>query len=289
VIGVQDVKIGCGQITWFGRDLPLETILDEIARAGYEGTPARRNVVPTASELVAYYARFGLKPTPLYIGFDWWKPELRPQQLENAAEQAAFTRELGLAELYVASNLTPERRSLSGQVSAQDETSVEQLKRFADLLNEVGRITQQEGVSICFHNHVGSPVETREEVDRLFSLVDRSHVFQGADLGHLAWAGADVVQFVRDYAPSIRTLHIKDIYPSVLAEGRAQRWDYSGFSKHGIFAELGEGMVDFPAVFDILESAGFAGWIVVETDVTTKPTPLESAQISRAYLRSIGH
>ena len=47
-------------------------------------------------------------------------------------------------------------------------------------------------------------------------------------------------------------------------------------------------MVDFPAMFDILSKAGFDGWVIVETDVTTKSSALESATISRKYLQSIG-
>ena len=280
------VRVACGQITW-GRAYPREQVLAEIAKAGYAGAPAGRGG-GTAKEVLEQFARHGLEPAPGYLGLEWWSPELRPQQLEQAKQQAAFGRELGLTELYVASNLTPERRAIAGQVTEATATPAEALRPLADLLDEIGRITLREGVRACFHNHVGSPVETRAEIDRLFGQVDRDVVFQGADLGHLAWAGDDVVKFTRDYAPSIKTLHLKDIAPRVRAEGVAQHWDYRGFSDHGIFAELGEGIVDFPAVFAALKDAGFQGWIVVETDVTTKPSALESATISRNYLRSIG-
>jgi inosose dehydratase len=131
-------------------------------------------------------------------------------------------------------------------------------------------------------------IETRAEIDRLFSLLDRQVVFQGPDIGHLAWAGVAPVQFCRDYADSILTLHVKDINPNVLAEGVADGWNYRTFSQRGIFAELGEGMVNLPAILEILQSIGFAGWIIVETDVTQKSTALESATISRQYLKSIG-
>ena len=73
-----------------------------------------------------------------------------------------------------------------------------------------------------------------------------SLVFQGPDIGHLAWAGADVAQFCRDYAKDIKTVHVKDINPDVLKEGVEKEWTYGEFSDAGIFAELGEGMVDFP-------------------------------------------
>jgi len=284
---MEGVKVACGQITW-GRDYPREKVLAEIAEAGYDGAPAGRYISGSAKEVLDLYERYGLKPAPGYIGLEWWKPELRAQQVDQAAQQAAFARELGLTEIYVASSLTPERRAISGQVTPATATPTSELAKFADLLNEIGRVTQREGVSICLHNHVGSPVETRDEIDRLFALVDRSVVFQGADIGHLAWAGDDIVQFTKDYVDSIKTLHLKDISGSVLAEGRAKKWDYKAFSDHGIFAEFGEGIVDFPAMFAVLKQAGFKGWVVVETDVTQRPTALESAKASRKYLHSLG-
>ena len=47
-------------------------------------------------------------------------------------------------------------------------------------------------------------------------------------------------------------------------------------------------MVDIPAILGLLRETGFAGWLIVETDVTQKPTVLESITISREYLRSRG-
>lgn len=281
------IKVACGAITW-GREYPREKVLAEIAQAGYEGAPVGRSEGNTPKELLDRYARYGLKPAPGYIGLQWWDPELKTQQLEQARREAAFHRALGLTEIYVASNLTPERRAASGRIAPVVATPTSALRRLADLLNEIGRVTLAEGVRVCFHNHVGSPVETRDEIDRLFGLVDRDVVFQGADVGHLAWAGDDVVSFVRDYGPSIKTLHLKDISPSVRAQGVAEKWDYKAYSDHGIFVEFGEGMVDFSGMFDALKNAGFSGWIVAETDVTQKPTALESATISRNYLKSIG-
>ena len=73
----------------------------------------------------------------------------------------------------------------------------------------------------------------------------------------------------------------------MLDEGVAAGWDYGTFSEKGIWTELGDGYLDFPALFGILEEAGFAGWIIVETDVTQLASPLDSAIVSRDYLRSL--
>lgn len=291
---MQDVMVGCGQITW-GRDMSEEQVLAEIAEADYDGAPASPRDGRSAEETAELYARYGLKPAPGYLGAAFWEEDQRGRILERARQLAGFMQGVGCSELYVAAGgfdyVTSNgrtRRELAGHVAPEDGLSDEEYDRFAETLDEVGRITLEEGVRSCFHNHVGSVIETREEIDQLFSLVDRDVVFQGPDIGHLAWAGVDVVGFCRDYAQSIKTLHLKDIDPQVLEEGRREEWDYGAFSEGGIFAELGEGFVDFPAVFDILEEVGFQGWAIVETDVTQKPTALESATISRDYLRSIG-
>ena len=239
------------------------------------------------------FARHGLRPAPGYLSGDFWRKEDTDDILARAREYAAFAHTAGYTELYVAAGVnqsfkTPRgqiRRQVAGHVSPEDGMSDAQYRQFAATLNQVGEITLAEGVFTCFHNHVGSVIETRAEIDRLFALVDRDLVFLGPDTGHLQWGGADVVQFCRDYIQSIKTMHIKDIDPTVLAEGRAQAWDYGTFSDHGVFTELGLGCVDFPAVFQILADAGFQGWLIVETDVTQQPTALRSAEISRAYLR----
>jgi inosose dehydratase len=284
---MEGVKIACGQLTW-GKTVPEERVLAEIAEAGYEGAPVVLFQGRTARETVELFGRHGLKPAPGYLGIDFGRTEEHPRILDQARSGAAFSGELGLTDMYVAANLTAERRALAGHVQPGDAPSPTTLRRFADLLNDVGRVTLAEGVRACFHNHVGSAIETRREIDALFSLVDRHVVFQGVDIGHLTWAGDDAVRFCSDYADSIKTLHLKDIDPQVRAEGVARSWDYRAFSEHGVFAELGEGMVDFVGVFEALRRAGFSGWIVVETDVTQKASALESARISRQYLRSIG-
>jgi inosose dehydratase len=131
-------------------------------------------------------------------------------------------------------------------------------------------------------------IETGEEIARLLDLCDPNVVFLGPDTGHLAWAGVDPVAFCREHAERIKTIHVKDIDAGVRERGRAVGWDYGTFANNGIFVELGEGCVDIPAIIGILRDAGFAGWVIAETDVTQKPTALESATISRRYLRSIG-
>lgn len=296
------IQIGCGQITWvrFGPKgaewlAPEEDVLRQIAAAGYAGAPAGPEDQRSTADTLAMFARHGLKPAPGYYGTAFWDKSRQAEFVERAKRHAAFAREADCDALYVApggfdyvtrSGLT--RRETAGHVRPEDSLTDAEYAVFADSLNKVGAATLAEGVYSCFHNHVGTVIETRAETDRLLAMTDPKLVFLGPDTGHMQWAGDDAVAFCRDYAPRIKTMHLKDINESVRAQGAAAKWDYGTFTDHGIFAELGEGCIDFGAIIASLRAVGFDGWLITETDVTQKATPLESVTISRNYLRQFG-
>jgi inosose dehydratase len=291
---LKNVSIGCGQITWRGLD--EKAALADIAAAGYAGAPAGPSHERTAQETLALFESYGLRPAPGYFAADFWKADEEAAILERARTFAAVSAEQGLTEMYVATGGFDRdvmasgrtRAAASGHVTAADSLSDADFGQFAATLNRVGQISLAEGVKSCFHNHVGSVIETVGEMDRLLAATDPNAVFLGPDTGHLAWADGDVVDFFRRYADRIKTVHVKDIDEAVRLEGVAKKWDYRTFSNHGIWAEVGHGVIDFPAVFQILADVGFDGWIIVETDVTQLASPLESAHVSRAYLRGLG-
>ncbi len=288
------IQVGCVPITW--KNVPLEQVLSEIARAGYEGCPSWPREGETARDVVARLAGYGLKPAPGYLEGNFWRKDQEAQILERARRQAAFSRDVGCTEIYVAlggfrgyttsRGLT--RDQISGCVLPEDAMTDEEYAQSAAVLNRVGEIMRDAGVRPCFHNHVGTVIETPDEIARLFSLVDPGLLFMGPDTGHLAWGGADVVPFFRDNVKRIKTAHLKDISRAVLEEGRVKHWDYDGFKSHGVYTELGRGFIDFPSVLTLLKEAGFEGWLLVETDVTQLPTAFESAVVSRRYLQGLG-
>jgi sugar phosphate isomerase/epimerase len=62
--------------------------------------------------------------------------------------------------------------------------------------------------------------------------------------------------------------------------------------RHGIFAPLGKGGIDFSRVISLLKDGGFEGWAVVEADVLPggagADAPLANAIAGREFLRSFG-
>ncbi|HZR42952.1 MAG TPA: xylose isomerase, partial [Ktedonobacteraceae bacterium] len=75
----------------------------------------------------------------------------------------------------------------------------------------------------------------------------------------------------------------------VATQARSDNWDYFTALRHGVFCELGKGIVPFAAVAQWLHTQTYHGWIVVEQDVLPgMGSPKASAQRNREYLRTIG-
>jgi inosose dehydratase len=287
------VLIGCGQLTWTNVD--ADTVMEEIALAGYDGAPGSLDPDRPVEDEVAWFNRFSLKPAPPYFAARFWDGDASEGILGRAGDVARRVKGLGCSELYVAADGTEEtmpsgkfRRDVAGQVSAADGMTPDQYARFGKVLGAFADATMAEGVVSCFHPHVGTVIETSAELDLLLDHVDSEALGLGLDTGHIAWAGDDAVAVCRKYIDRVRTLHLKDVNGDVRARGVEAGWSYGDFTTAGVFAELGEGIVDFPLILQAMRDNGFDRWLIVETDVTMKPSALESATISRQYLTTLG-
>ena len=275
-----------------------EQIYTEIAEAGYVGIPAGPYSGEQPEAVTMHLAQFQLKPAPAYLpGGEPWKPGNKAALVEKAKRFADFARGVGVSECFVDSDgwgyhtkSGYTRPELAGRITAADGLSADEYNYLADNFNAIGQAMRDTGnVRACLHNHVGTVIETEEEFERILELTDPNLLFVGIDTGHLAWAGSDPAAFVARHASRVAGIHLKDIDPRVRANGVAEGWKYATFTQNGLFAELGEGTVDFAAILNSLKDAGYNGWLMVETDVTTKATPKESLVKSREFLRSLGY
>jgi inosose dehydratase len=292
------VHLGCGQITW-----PVEAsedeVLEDIRKAEYEGAPwgfdlgrGRGDSSRPAKEIEAVLSRHELRPAPGFLWGDFWESERRPEFVSLAHRYAEVSAALGLRELYVAAGgfdrVMPSgrtRRQAAGHATTGDSLPDAEFHELVEGLHAVAAATMEHGVRSCYHNHVGTVVETEQEIEAMLAISDPDLVWLGPDTGHLAWAGVDVVPFCERHAERIKTMHIKDVNADVRDRGSAAGWDYATFSDSGVWTEIATGCVDFAKMFAVLSSHDFSGWLVVETDVTQLSSPLESATVSRRNLR----
>jgi inosose dehydratase len=166
----------------------------------------------------------------------------------------------------------------------------EQWASLASGLDELGKIARDEGMRLCYHHHMGTGVQTREDVDRLMDMTDPDLVHLLLDTGHIHFAGDDPLSLADAYAERISHVHLKNIRQPVMDEALANGYSFEEAIKHGVFTVPGdpEGCIDFGPILELLAGRGYRGWLVVEAEQDpTKANPLDHAVMARAYLREV--
>jgi len=290
--------VGCARAMWRIVGADDYVMLAEIAAAGYAGAPwvvgdTDVGLAPAsaAREIAKSFAEHGLVAAPGYLWVDFWLSD----EIDLIAWAAAVSRELGLDTLLVSAGgfdaRMPSgrlRREVPGRVGPEDGLKPDERARFLRNLHAAGCLAAKEGVRLAYHPHVGTVIESPSEVDWLIANTDPDLVFLGPDTGHLRWAGLDVEAFFERHAARITAWHAKDLDLSIVRRCHENGWEYDHAVAQGLFTEIGSGDIDFVRIVSALETAGFEGWVIAETDQTMLATPALSAARCRTALREIG-
>lgn len=141
----------------------------------------------------------------------------------------------------------------------------DQLKRLAEISNEIGRKTLAHGVKLSLHPHIWGPMEREHEFRRVMELTDPRYVFLIMDTGHNVLGGMDVVKITSEFLPRITEFHLKDTFAQY--RGNKLTPTREQHAKKSVYASVGQGGgVDFPGVFKVLRNRKWKGWAVFDID-----------------------
>ncbi|PTX57369.1 2-keto-myo-inositol dehydratase [Litoreibacter ponti] len=196
----------------------------------------------------------------------------------------------GAKHLVLIDSISPRRAPTAGRAAEAEQMEAAEWSAYRDRIVESTKIGVDHGLTVGIHAHAGGFMDFEPELERLLDEVDESLLKICFDTGHHSYAGFDPVAFMKRHIGRISYMHFKDIDPAVKADVIAKRTGFYDACGQGIFCNLGQGDVDFPAVRQVLLDAGFEGWCTVEQDCdpTLPGTPMEDAQANREYLQSIG-
>lgn len=232
--------------------------------------------------------KYGLKVASGFFHGAFYHREEEDRLYREAIRQAEFSQELGHDCLFVSALVPePKRYAQVGRIKPGDPASLsdEQFSQMAQLLERIGRLWKKYGIALCFHPHVATYVEAPHEIEKLMELTDPELVRFGPDTGHIFFGGGDPLALVDRYFNRVGAIHIKDVNRSVVEQVRKEGLDYRQACGRGVWTEIGTGDFDFPALFKMLRTCNWSGWIIVETDHTQLPTALKSSKLSRQYLK----
>ncbi|MBN1285831.1 MAG: TIM barrel protein [Anaerolineae bacterium] len=299
-MGIQIANAPC---SWGVLEFDLEgeaagytQVLDEMAQAGYAGTELGDwGFMPTDPKEL----RAALDARSLQLLAAFVPAALKDAAAHDAGEEAALRtahllrRAAGRGCFIVLADdngAVKARTQNAGRVTPDLGLSESQWYTFAEGANRIaGAVYKQTGLRTVFHHHCAGYVETPAEVEKLLSLTDPEVVGLCLDTGHYVYGGGDPLDALEKHRGRIWHVHFKDCHPDIAAQARAEGWDYFEAVRRGVFCELGQGSVDFPAIVEALRAMDYKGWVVVEQDVLpSMGTPLASAKRNREYLKGLG-
>ncbi len=268
-----DFKVGCQTFTWemlgAGWTGTADDLMAAIAAGGYEGIEITDTMIGRYADKPADFkkalANHGLQLVSFAFG-----------------SQTGFTvadhvgADLVVAQRWVdfASHFEGALVSIGSATVVSDGPRAEKFKVAAEFYNRAAALGQASGVTVAVHpsSHHNTLLFDRADYDTIFGLLDPALVGWIPDTGHILRGHDDILDTLKTYQARIRYLHLKDVDAN-------DQW-----------AMLGEGVLDTPAVLDIVGKApNFNGWLVLEEESETAGRdPAAAVKLNRQTMRGYG-
>jgi inosose dehydratase len=289
---INNIKLAIAPICWTNDDLPelgghisFEQCIGEMAEAGYHGCEVG-NKFPRDPDTL----RAALLPYNLSIASAWYSSYFT----ENRADETLsgfithmnFLKAMGANVIVVCEC----GHSIQGKAQAilgnKPVFTNHQWELLINGLHTIGRLANENNMAIVYHHHMGTGIQTEEEIDRLMLESDPNLVSLLFDTGHLYFAGNDLLAILNKYESRIKHIHLKDIRGDVLQQTKQNQLSFLDAVRAGVFTVPGDGCIDFDPIFAGLLKMNYKGWWVVEAEQDPeKAIPLVYAKMAREYLR----
>ncbi|MFC3884584.1 myo-inosose-2 dehydratase [Bacillus songklensis] len=290
------IKLGIAPIAWTNDDLPelggentFEQCISEMALAGFAGSEVG-NKYPRDTAVL----KKALSLRNLEIASAWFSSFLTTKPLEETVEafiqHRDFLHEMGAKVIVV----SEQGRSIQGLMDVplfreKPVFTQEEWNRLAEGLNHLGKLAEEKGMRIVYHHHMGTGVQTTEEIEKLMEMTDPKLVSLLFDTGHLVFSGEDPLYILKKYLPRIKHVHLKDVRQEIVDRVKENDLSFLQAVKEGAFTVPGDGVIKFDEIFTIISNSDYEGWFVVEAEQDPAlANPFEYAVKARRYIREKG-
>lgn len=221
--------------------LPLDQLLGEIARIGYQGIEIGGEHKAGVEETNALLNKHGLRIVAAHVMLQTLEAD--PQKVFD------FNRSVGNTAIVIP--------WIGEDLRGKDAKGWLNL---AAKFERLGQRCAEAGMRLLYHNHdfEMAEVEGKTGIEWLLDSADPAALGWEADLAWIQRGNQDIARLLRKYAGRIPRVHAKDLAPA----GTGQ--------DEGGFADVGYGTVDWSTVLPAVKAAG-PEWYVVEHDLPREP------------------
>ena len=269
------VKLGMSPISWSNDDLPelggdisLDTCLSETFEAGFTGTETGGKFPKNPIDLKLALEKHGLN---LVSG--WYSGTLINNTLENEIKkitpQLELFKTVGASVIVYGETFNTVQNKINTPISKRPKLDQFNLKEYGQKLTLLAEHCSEIGVPLTFHHHMGTAVESENEINKLMSSTGKE-VGLLLDTGHLHFAEGDYRNIISKHGKRINHVHTKDIRQDVLKTINKYNESFLNCVLKGVFTVPGDGVIDYDDFMQRLYGIGYEGWVVVEAEQDPK-------------------
>lgn len=267
------ILYGTNPIAWsndddrsLGAHISLEQCLDETAAIGFDGIEKGHKFPQDPAALKAV-----LEPRGLNFVSGWHSLNLLVQTIdeEKAAMQPFLDllKAMGSKVIIVCETSNAIHGDDTRPLSERPRLSEEQWPGFGAGVEALAAFAADQGITLAYHHHMGTIVETEEEIDRLMAHTG-PHAKLLLDTGHCLFGGGNPQALAERHMGRVAHIHAKNVRPAVARQVRDENLSFLEGVRRGVFTVPGdvEGGVDFAPVLKIAAGHGYQGWLVIEAE-----------------------
>ncbi len=267
------IRYGTNPIAWtndddrsIGAHLSLEDCLSDCEKIGFDGIEKGHKLPTDPEEL-----RKVLSAHKLVFVSGWHSTNLLTHSVEE--EKKAIQPHLDLLKAHgckvciVCETSNAIHGDDSKPLAEKPVLPADQWAKFGADIEAIAQYCADQGVDLVYHHHMGSIVETGEEIDLLMKHTGPATKLL-LDTGHAWFGGSDPVRLARDYMHRVRHIHCKNVRPAIRKQVEEERLSFLEGVRRGVFTVPGdpEGGVDFVPVLKVAAEHGYSGWLVIEAE-----------------------
>jgi inosose dehydratase len=267
------ILYGTNPIAWsndddrtLGAHISLDQCLDETAKIGFDGIEKGHKFPQEPAALKAV-----LEPRGLRYVSGWHSLNLLVNSVEDEkrAMQPALDllKAMGSKVIIVCETSNAIHGDDGKAVNDRPKLPDSEWKFFGAGVEALAEFAAGQGISLVYHHHMGTIVESEDEIDKLMAHTG-PHAKLLLDTGHCLFGGGNPERAAKNHMARVGHIHAKNVRPDIAAQVRNEGLSFLEGVRRGVFTVPGdkEGGVSFPPVLKIAAEHSYDGWLVIEAE-----------------------
>lgn len=291
---MKNIQLGIAPIGWSNDDMPdlgkentFEQCISEAALSGYSGTEIGSKFPASVDEINRHLELRNLK-----VASKWFGSHLCTQEYEKVEkefeEELKILKKLGSNRINVCEMSYCLFDTEKSMFTEKPHLNEEEWDKLTDGLDKLGALANTYDISLCYHHHMATVVESIDETKRLLNSTDSDNVSLCYDTGHFAFAGEDPLEAAQLFKNRTKHIHLKDIRKHKMEQAIKDNFWFRKAVLENCFTIPGDGFIDFKDILKVFSDNDYEGWLVVEAEqVPQIHNPFEVAKRSYEYVTNI--